>query len=223
MLIVDVAWIAGAILFGYLVGAIPFGLLVARAYGVTDVRSHGSGNIGATNVLRVAGARAAFWVYLLDIGKGVFAVMVARMIHQNAMPHELLLVLAGLSAVLGHVFPVYLKFHGGKGVNTGLGVMISVLPIETLICLAVFLIVLALTKFVSLGSMIAALALSAAVLIERFWLRPQTSLVFVGLSIMMTLVILLTHRGNLKRLMNGTENRFTLRSKSAGPKAGAHV
>jgi glycerol-3-phosphate acyltransferase PlsY len=220
---VEVAWIAGAILFGYLVGAIPFGLLVARAYGITDVRSHGSGNIGATNVWRVAGARAAIWVYLLDIGKGVLAVMVARFIHQNAMPQELLLVLAGLSAVLGHIFPVYLKFHGGKGVNTGLGVMISVLPLETLICLAVFLIVLALTKFVSLGSMIAALALSAAVLIERLWLRPQTSLVFVGFAVMMTVVIFLTHRGNIKRLISGTENRFTFRSQTPGPKAGAHV
>ena len=111
-----------AILIAYLVGAIPFGLVVARIFGVRDIRQVGSGNIGATNVLRTLGMRAAVWVFLLDIGKGAVPVLLAGSVSQSAIRPDLFLVLVGLAAVLGHVLPVYLGFRGGKGVATAFGV-----------------------------------------------------------------------------------------------------
>jgi acyl phosphate:glycerol-3-phosphate acyltransferase len=217
----DLLWIIAVVVAAYLLGAIPFGLLVARMYGIKDIRALGSGNIGATNVWRLAGARAAAWVFLLDIGKGLLAVVLARLIHQNTMNRELLLVISGVAAVLGHVFPVYLGFRGGKGVNTGLGVMLSLLPLETLACVAVFIIVLAVTKFVSVGSIIAAVELAATVAVERFWLNPMIPIVFVPLTVFLALFIVVTHRQNIKRLAAGTENRFSLKSKHS--QAGSHV
>jgi glycerol-3-phosphate acyltransferase PlsY len=106
------------ILLAYLLGGIPFGLFIARAYGIKDIRNHGSGNIGATNVLRAAGPKAAIWVYILDIGKGIVAVLIARIVDQAFLPRDTFLVITALAAVFGHVFPVYLAFKGGKGVNT---------------------------------------------------------------------------------------------------------
>ncbi len=204
------------ILFAYLLGAVPFGLLVARIFGIRDIRALGSGNIGATNVWRIAGAKAAVWVYLLDIGKGVLAVLVARMVPQEIMPRELFLTVCGLAAMLGHVFPVYLRFKGGKGVNTGLGVMITLLPLETVVALLVFVIVVALSRFISLGSILAAVILFATVLVERLYLHREISLVYLYLSLATAAIVLWTHRSNLKRLANGTENRFSLSSRAKG-------
>jgi acyl phosphate:glycerol-3-phosphate acyltransferase len=218
---VDLLLITAVVVAAYLFGAIPFGLLIARLYGVSDVRALGSGNIGATNVWRVAGVKAAVWVFLLDIGKGALAVVLARLIHQEMFNRELLLVISGAAAVLGHVFPVYLRFRGGKGVNTGLGVMLSLLPLETLACVAVFVIVLIATKFVSLGSILAAMALAAIVIVEHFWLRPEVSTVYVPLTAFLALFIVITHRQNIQRLLSGTENRFSLKSKPS--QAESHV
>jgi acyl phosphate:glycerol-3-phosphate acyltransferase len=204
------------ILFAYLIGAVPFGLLVARIFGIRDIRALGSGNIGATNVWRIAGPKAAIWVYLLDIGKGVLAVMVARMIPQEIMPRELFLTLCGLAAMLGHVFPIYLGFKGGKGVNTGLGVMISLLPLEAVIALAVFIITVAITRFISLGSILAAVILFLAVFAERFIFHRDISMVYLYLCLATAIIVLLTHRANLRRLANGTENRFSLSSRPKG-------
>lgn len=214
--------IVAVILVAYLLGAIPFGLLVARAFGVRDVRTHGSGNIGATNVWRVAGARAAIWVYVLDIGKGVLAVSLARLVPATIIPSEVLLVLAGLAAVLGHVFPIYLGFRGGKGVNTGLGVILSLLPLETIAAIIVFASVLAVSKFVSLGSISAAIALAAIVAVEKIWFRPDVPLIYLAMSVCLALVILFTHRQNMRRLIDGTENRFALKSAASQAKAGPH-
>jgi len=216
----DLLWIIAVVVAAYLLGAIPFGLLVARMYGIKDIRAVGSGNIGATNVWRLAGAKAAAWVFLLDIGKGLLAVLLARLVHQSIMNREFLLVISGVAAVLGHVFPVYLGFRGGKGVNTGLGVMLSLLPLETLACVTVFVIVLAVTKFVSVGSIVAAVALAAIVAVERFWLNPMIPIVFVPLTVSLALFIVVTHRQNIKRLAAGTENRFSLKSKQS--QAGSH-
>ncbi len=216
--------VLAVILVAYLLGAIPFGLLVARAFGITDVRSHGSGNIGATNVWRVAGARAAVWVYLLDIGKGILAVSLARLIPQTLLPAEVLLVLAGLAAVFGHVFPVYLGFRGGKGVNTGLGVILSLLPLETIAALVIFISVLAVSKFVSLGSISAALVLAALVAAERLWFRPETPAIYLALTVCLAVMILFTHRHNIRRLLDGTENRFAFKARDKHqPETGPHV
>ncbi|MEW6049630.1 MAG: glycerol-3-phosphate 1-O-acyltransferase PlsY [Candidatus Zixiibacteriota bacterium] len=196
----------------YLLGAVPFGLLVARGFGVPDIRALGSRNIGATNVWRVIGPKAAVWVYVLDIGKGAVAVPLARVVDQDLMPRELFFTLCGLAAVIGHIFPVYLKFRGGKGVNTALGVMVTLLPLETAICLILFLATVALTRYISLGSMLGATGLAAVLLIERFALHRELSLIYVGLGLVMMVIVVLAHRSNIRRLVDGTENRFSFTS-----------
>jgi acyl phosphate:glycerol-3-phosphate acyltransferase len=220
---VDLVVIATVIIVAYLLGAIPFGLLIARLYGIKDVRTLGSGNIGATNVWRIAGAKAAIWVFALDIGKGVVAVILARLIHQDSVNRDLFMVVAGLAAILGHVFPIYLGFRGGKGVNTGLGVMVSLLPLETLGCVVVFAVVLAITRYVSLGSLLAALSLALMTALEQFWFRPEISRIYFPLTLLLAVVIVFTHRQNIQRLISGTENRFQFKSKSSSNEAGSHV
>jgi len=155
------------ILVAYLIGAIPFGLLIARLFGIGDIRQAGSGNIGATNVLRVLGMKAAIWVYLLDIGKGAAAVLLAGLVPQEAVQVHLFAVLIGAAVILGHVFPAYLKFRGGKGVATASGVLVVILPVETLIAAGVFLTVVFLSRYVSLASIAAALTLPVAVTVEQ--------------------------------------------------------
>ncbi len=194
----------------YLLGGIPFGLLVARGYGVTDIRAHGSGNIGATNVWRTVGVKAALWVYLGDIGKGILAVVIARSVNQNLMPTDYLLVLTALVAVAGHVFPIYLSFKGGKGVNTALGVMISLLPWHALIALAVFIITVSASKYISLGSVIASVSLFCSTLTEKLFIDPERSSIYTVLTALIMFLVIYTHRANLSRIKSGTENRFTL-------------
>ena len=210
----DIVVVATTVVFAYLLGTIPFGLLIARLYGVQDIRKHGSGNIGATTVWRLAGPKAAVWVYILDISKGVVAVTVARFIHQTLLPHDILLVLAAVSAVVGNIFPFYLRFKGGKGVNTTLGAVVSLLPIEALICVGLFAIVVAVTRYISLGSIIGACALCPVILIEKYLFDKPVSVVYLYLSILIGLVILVTHRQNIVRLLSGTESRFSFSSKS---------
>ncbi len=199
-----------AILVAYLIGAVPFGLLVARAFGVGDIRSVGSGNIGATNVLRTLGMKAAIWVYFLDIGKGAAAVLLARELDQTWLRPDLFLVLVGLAAILGHVFPVYLKFKGGKGVATSAGVLAVLMPIETLLAVVVFFIVILASRYVSMASMAAALTLPVAITVERSLLDQDVSRVYWLLAIAIGLFVPLTHFRNIRRLLSGTENRFSL-------------
>ena len=163
-----------AIAVAYLMGAIPFGLIVARWYGIRDIRNEGSGNIGATNVTRVIGFKAAVWVYLGDIGKGVLAVLIARFIALHfgtgIVGYDVFLVIVAVAAVLGHVFPVYIGFKGGKGVSIGLGVMIVLLPYETLLALGIFILTIMLTRYVSIGSMLAGISLFVIVALEKYWI-----------------------------------------------------
>lgn len=207
------------LLLAYLLGAIPFGLLVARWFGISDIRSHGSGNIGATNVWRVAGPKAAVWVYALDIGKGVVAVLIARAVTQSWLPRDTFLVLTALAAVLGHVFPVYMRFRGGKGVNTGLGVIATLLPLEALICLVVFVIVVAFSRYISLGSIIGSISLASVVGIERQLLDRQIAVIYLYLTIVLALLVIATHWKNIGRILNGTENHFSF---SRGRRGSSH-
>ncbi|MFQ5499491.1 MAG: glycerol-3-phosphate 1-O-acyltransferase PlsY [Candidatus Zixiibacteriota bacterium] len=213
------------IVIAYLLGGIPFGLIVARQYGVADIRAHGSGNIGATNVWRVAGAKAAGWVFLGDIAKGAIAVMLSRLYlsiqPQPLVAADIVFVLCACAAVLGHVFPIYTRFRGGKGVNTGLGVMLALLPVQTLLAVLVFGIVLAWTKYVSLGSIVGVVALSVVLSVERFWLGHGVAIIFVYLSWLLTVAIVFTHRQNISRLLSGTENRFSISSSRSGE--GSHA
>ncbi len=182
----------------YLMGSIPFGYIFTRIFRKVDIRRYGSGNIGATNVLRLMGWRAALPVFLLDAGKGAAAVPLAR-----ACSGETIIVLAAaLAVLLGHCFPLFLNFKGGKGAATGVGLLI---PISAAVCaVAVLLavIVIALTRYVSLGSI--AGAFSVPFLFLLFGFDP----LYVIFGAAMALLVILRHRENIGRLINGTEARF---------------
>ncbi len=205
----------------YLVGAIPFALIVARLYGIKDIRKVGSGNVGATNVQRAAGFKAAVWVYVFDISKGVVPVLIAKAVEQDVMSRDLFLVVVALAAILGHVFPIYLKFKGGKGVNTALGTMLVLMPIEAACAFGVFLIVVFVSRYISLGSICGALTLPLALLVETFAFDSPTAMVYWILAVFMALVIPLAHHQNIRRLIAGSENRFSFRA--TADDGGAHV
>jgi glycerol-3-phosphate acyltransferase PlsY len=201
-----VAPMAGA----YLLGAVPFGLIVARLAGIADIRSHGSGNIGATNVWRVAGPKVAVWVYVLDIGKGAVAVLIAQSIEQRLVPNDVFVICCAGAAILGHVYPIYLRFRGGKGVSTALGAMLILLPVEVAVSVAVFMITVLTSRYVSLGSILAAVTLSLVVLLETATAWKHVPAAYIGASLMVTAFVIYTHRQNIRRLKDGTENRFSL-------------
>jgi acyl phosphate:glycerol-3-phosphate acyltransferase len=181
-----------AILIGYAVGSLPIGYLVAqkRAGGI-DLRTVGSGNVGATNVYRAAGLPTALAVMCADMAKGAAAVWLA-----GGGSHA---VAAGVAAVIGHIYPIWLRFKGGKGVATASGVFAVLAPIPTLIAAAAFVLIVARSRFVSLGSIVATIVLPIAE-----WMTPGRPAVDVGVTIVAVL-ILFRHRGNLARLLSRTE------------------
>lgn len=189
---------AALILGAYLLGAVPFGLLFARVLRGVDPRRHGSGNIGATNVARSAGRAIGALTLLFDVSKGgLFAWLALRL----GLPLAVA-ALAGLFAVLGHVFPIYLGFRGGKGVATGAGVFLALSPICAAAALLVFLVTCAATRLVSLGSLLATSALMIAVLtLDR---RPEV----VGLAAAVALLVTFAHRRNIGRLLHREEPRI---------------
>jgi glycerol-3-phosphate acyltransferase PlsY len=180
-----------AILLGYAVGSLPIGYLVAQGTGGVDLRQVGSGNVGAANVYRSTNLATAIAVMIADVGKGAAAVLLAGGGSNS--------VIAGVAAVVGHVYPVWLRFKGGKGVATASGVFGVLSPLATLAVAAAFAIVVARTRFVSLGSVIATILLP---LIE--WIVPGRRAVDVGATIVAAL-ILFRHRGNISRLLSRTE------------------
>ncbi|MBD3403807.1 glycerol-3-phosphate 1-O-acyltransferase PlsY [candidate division GN15 bacterium] len=210
----ELARTAIPILLAYLLGAIPFALLVGRLAGIDDIRKHGSGNLGATNVWRVAGGKVASAVFALDIAKGIVAIVIARTAGQSLIDHDLFLVICAAAAVLGHIFPIYIGFKGGKGVNTALGVMIMLLPIETMISLAIFILVVAISRMISLGSITAAICLAAIVLIEKYALGHTLALTYVVLVVFLALAVIVAHRSNIARIAAGTENRLSFGSRT---------
>jgi acyl phosphate:glycerol-3-phosphate acyltransferase len=196
---------------GYLLGSIPFGLLVGKIFGSGDVRQRGSGNIGATNVSRVVGPLAGILTLVLDAAKGAAAVLLAaRFTEQNATA----MMLAGLAALCGHCFPVWLRFKGGKGVATGLGVFAALSPLAAACSLAVFVLAVLFWRYVSLASLAAAAAMP--LLIYFFWAprhAPPLSVTFGTLAA--AALIFLKHDANLQRLSDGTEPKFSFK-KSKG-------
>ena len=193
-------WSAVGVCFaGYLLGSIPFGVLVARAVRGVDVRAAGSGNIGATNVARVVGVGPGLVVLALDAGKGALAVLSARALLPGA---EVAQALTGLCAVLGHIAPVSLGFRGGKGVATALGVLAVLVPAGALAGVLAYAGVFALFRISSLGSLSAG---TAAVAASAVW--PGTRL-SVGLTSLLFALILFTHRGNIRRLLSRQETRL---------------
>lgn len=185
----------------YLLGSIPFGYLLVRFVRQQDIRQIGSGNIGATNVLRSGAKGLGIATLLLDLLKGYVAVLLARHI-APASPD--LAVGAAVAAVLGHVFPVWLRFRGGKGVATALGVFLALVPAAALVALGVFIVIVLFTRYVSLASIIAAAVMPVAGLA----LTPLRSPVVVSGFLLLSLLIIVKHHANIRRLLAGTENRL---------------
>jgi glycerol-3-phosphate acyltransferase PlsY len=204
------------LIIAFLLGGIPFGLIAGYLAGRGDIRKVGSGNIGATNVWRAAGAKYAIMVFIGDIGKGVAAVFLSHWLYMSSWPvtQVVAALLAGLAAVLGHTFSPYLRFRGGKGVNTTLGVFVSLMPIETLISLVVFFVMAFAFRFISLSSISATTAFAIILWFERLALTKDIDDLFLTIGTLTAILIMLTHRQNIKRLIHGTESRFQLKKVS---------
>jgi glycerol-3-phosphate acyltransferase PlsY len=201
-----IAYLCIAVL-AYLLGSIPFGLILVQVARGQDVRLSGSGNIGATNVARAGGTALGVVTLLLDALKGLAAVYIARIAsgHIPEIDSALATALAALFAILGHVFPVWLKFRGGKGVATAVGAFVGLAPRAVLLVLAIFLIIVAIFRYVSLGSIVA----SAAFPVLAFLLyRRQSSPATLAVMFAASLLIILKHKANIRRLIDGSENRL---------------
>jgi len=185
-------------LLGYAIGSIPFSFLVARLFGVKDVRAVGSGNVGATNVMRSAGKVPGVLALLLDGSKGAVTVLLAR----GLTPSEAAVCAAGLCAVLGHLFPVWLGFRGGKGVATGAGLFLPLAPGALGIAVLVFVATVAMTRYVSLASILASLALPVAA-----YLLGGTAAVTLTAAVA-ALVVAARHHANIARLVSGSEPKL---------------
>jgi glycerol-3-phosphate acyltransferase PlsY len=189
----------------YLLGSIPFGFLAAKAKGV-DIRAVGSGNIGATNALRVLGKPAGIFVLLMDVLKGFAAVWLGALLAEKfnvRAEAETLRILAGIGAVLGHNYTCWLRFKGGKGIATTAGVYLALAPWALLAALAVFLLAILITRYVSVGSMLAALALVVTV-----WVMTPANLLLGLVTTALGALAIYKHKSNLQRLRAGTENRL---------------
>jgi glycerol-3-phosphate acyltransferase PlsY len=189
------------IVLGYLTGSVPFAFLLARRVGI-DVRVAGSGNVGAANVLRTTGAWRGAAVMALDVAKGAAAVLLASVTNAGVT----LTAIAAAAAVVGHIYPVWLRFHGGKGVAVAAGVFAILTPLATAIAAGLFLLIVSITRYVSLGSIAATLALPPAA-----WLSGEPGAVVVAAAGTGAL-ILFRHRGNIRRLRAGTERRMGARA-----------
>jgi len=199
----------------YLLGSIPFGLLVAHTFGGKDVRKAGSGNIGATNVSRVAGPFAGILTLVLDAAKGSVAVLsAARLTNESAT----WMMIAGICALLGHCYPLWLHFKGGKGVATAAGIFLVLSPLAMFSALAIFLLVVIFWRFVSLGSLAAAAAIP--LLMYFLWAphhAPPLMISFGSLGI--SALVIYKHDANMQRLIEGTETKFSFRKSPKEPKA----
>lgn len=199
--------LVGAIVASYMLGSIPAAYIAGRVKGV-DLRKHGSGNLGATNVIRVLGAKIGLAVFAFDMAKGAIPVLLAqRFLPEAAWPWGSVTIAAifcGIAAIVGHVRPVYLKFgKGGKGVATAAGVFVALAPIQTMLALVIFAVVLLTSGYVSLGSLTSALMLPILLAITVGVQSP----VFV-ISAVVAAFVFWTHRANITRLRSGEENRF---------------
>lgn len=199
------------LIFGsYLLGSIPFGYLAGRLAGI-DIRQAGSGNIGATNLVRVLGKRYGYPVFALDVLKGFGAVKIAMVMAPGKPPEwnspEIFGIFAAMSSVLGHLYPPWLGFKGGKGVATSAGALLALTPVATLIGVAVWIIVFWLTRYVSLASVTAAVVLPIVILVVN-WKDRNNVKPLVYSSAGVAAVVIWRHRSNLSRLTRGTEPRF---------------
>ncbi len=197
------------IILAYLIGSIPTSVWVSKHFFDIDIREYGSGNAGATNTFRVLGSKWGSFVMLVDVLKGVVATSLYLLLTHyltNELHRTNFMLGLGLASILGHIFPVWANFKGGKGVATLLGMAVAIQPLVAACCIGVFLIVLFLTRFVSLSSILAGIAFMVFIL---FIFNEQQTLYRI-FAVMVALMVVLTHQKNITRLMNGTESKVPI-------------
>ncbi len=217
--------LATIIILSYLVGSIPTSIIISKITKGIDIREHGSGNAGGTNVMRVLGWKQGLLVIILDALKGAFAVVVIARLHYGGLPFQnvspfddftLVQIIAGIAAVIGHIWTVFAGFRGGKGIATALGMLIMIITVDMLVAVGIFILVVTISRYVSLGSILAALSIPITLIFRENILHNHiqsygTILPFV---VAVSLLVVFTHRKNVIRLLNGTESKFSLKKKS---------
>jgi len=191
-------------IFAYLVGSIPTAVWYGKVFHGIDVRQHGSGNAGATNSLRTLGKKAGIIVLIVDFLKGFLAVKATNLFSTETDSN--LSLIMGLAVIMGHIFPIFAQFRGGKGVATAMGVLVATFPWAALGCVLVFIIVVFATKYVSFASLLGTLAFPIQ-LIFNFW-NDNADKYAIGFALMIFIILVVMHRENIERLLKGTESKF---------------
>jgi glycerol-3-phosphate acyltransferase PlsY len=197
------------IISAYLIGSIPTALIISRSFFGVDIREYGSGNMGATNTFRVLGSKFGTIVMAGDMLKGILAVALYNLLPYyltNELDRTNLMIGLGLAAVLGHIYPIWAQFRGGKGVATLFGMLLAIQPVVAASCVAVFLLVLFLTRYVSLSSILAGVALPVCVL----WIYNEKEVFYRVFAVAVAALVVLTHQKNISRLLKGNENRVPI-------------
>jgi len=201
------------VLIGYLCGLVQTGYIYGKMNHI-DIRKHGSGNAGTTNALRTLGWKAGIITFIGDCFKCVIAVLIVRLIFKGNANHELLAFYAGMGAVLGHNYPFYLKFKGGKGIASTAGLILAINPVMFVIVAVVFIVILLTTQYVSLGSIVIMILFVVQVVIfgehGGFHLTGMELYEFYGIAVFLALLAIWRHRANIKRLLTGTENKINV-------------
>jgi glycerol-3-phosphate acyltransferase PlsY len=216
--------LATIIILSYLVGSIPTSIIVSKISKGIDIRNYGSGNAGGTNVMRVLGWKHGLFVIILDVMKGVLAVIVIARLHSGSIPFEnatpfddftLIQIIAGISAVIGHIWTVFAGFKGGKGIATALGMLLMIVTVDMLVAIGVFLIVVTVSRYVSLASIIGAIAVPLTLIVREniFHVDIPGYSTLLPFIILLTLLVIFTHRKNVVRLINGSESKVSFSKK----------
>ena len=218
--------LATIVILSYLVGSIPTSIIISKLTRGIDIREHGSGNAGGTNVMRVLGWKQGLFVIILDAIKGAFAVDVIARLHYGGLPFQnispfddftLVQIIAGIAAVIGHIWTIFAGFRGGKGIATALGMLIMIVTVDMLVALGIFILVVTISRYVSLGSILAALSVPLTLIFRENILHDhiQSYSTLLPFVVAVSLLVVFTHRKNVVRLFNGTENKFSFKKKSS--------
>jgi glycerol-3-phosphate acyltransferase PlsY len=216
--------LATIIMLSYLVGSIPTSIIVSKLTKGIDIRDFGSGNAGGTNVMRVLGWKQGVFVIILDALKGVLAVIVIARLHYGSMPFTnltpfddftLIQIIAGIAAVIGHIWTVFAGFKGGKGIATALGMLLMITTVDMLIAVGVFILVVSVSRYVSLGSIIGAIAVPLTLIVREnvFNVKIPNYGTLLPFVILVSLIVIFTHRKNMARLIIGNEHKLNFSKK----------
>ncbi|MDI9481990.1 MAG: glycerol-3-phosphate 1-O-acyltransferase PlsY [Bacillota bacterium] len=207
-MVIVVLYVVLSVVIGYLLGSINASVVIGKTFYGKDIREYGSGNAGATNTLRTFGKPAAAAVFIVDFLKGIAACFIGQLLvgYIDNLGWAGIY-LAGFAAVIGHNWPVFFGFRGGKGVLTSFAVILYISPVPALICLTVFIVIVVLTRYVSLGSIIGAIVWPV---VSLFFKLPA---LLIAIAVLMSFLIVLRHKGNIKRLFDGTEKKLSFKNK----------